>query len=62
LSSKREASLERKAVAQEDILQKKVKQLEDQLQEAKWKHDTEKSDSEARKVKVGVTEISVQEV
>jgi hypothetical protein len=38
-------------------LQKKVRQLEDQLQEAKWKHDTEKSDSEARKVKVGPTEL-----
>ncbi|PNF43192.1 hypothetical protein B7P43_G15673 [Cryptotermes secundus] len=51
MSLKREASIERKAVAQEEILQKKVTQLQDQLQEAKQKHDTEKSDSEARRVK-----------
>lgn len=44
-------------MAQEEILQNKVTQLQDQLQEAKQKHDTEKSDSEARRVKVGPTKL-----
>jgi hypothetical protein len=51
-SSNREASIDRKAKAQEEVLQKKVKQLEDQLQEATQKHNKEKSDSEARRLKV----------
>lgn len=54
--SRREAEAERKAVTQEEMLQKKVKQLEDQLQEAKQKQDKERSDSEARRVKVGPTD------
>jgi hypothetical protein len=53
MSTKREAAAERKAVAQEEMLQKKVKQLEDQLQETKQKQDKERSDNEARRVKVG---------
>jgi hypothetical protein len=53
MSSKREAAVERKAAAQEEMLQKKVKQLEDQLQETKQKQDKERSDNEARRVKVG---------
>lgn len=51
-SSNREASIERKAKIQEEVLQKKVKQLEDQLQEVTQKHNKEQSDSDARKLKV----------
>jgi hypothetical protein len=51
-SSNREASIERKAKIQEEVLQKKVKQLEDQLQEVIQKHTKEQSDSEARRLKV----------
>jgi len=51
-SSNREASIERKAKIQEEVLQKKVKQLEDQLQEVTQKHNKEQSDSEARRLKV----------
>jgi len=39
-------------MVQEEALQKKVKQLEDQLQEVK-RQDKERSDNEAHKVKVG---------
>lgn len=53
MSSKREAAVERRSVATEEMLQKKVKQLEDQLQETKQKQDKDRSDNEARKVKVG---------
>jgi hypothetical protein len=65
MSSKREASIERKAMAQEEMLQKRVTQLQDQLKESKQKHSTEISDSEARRVKVGPTklrQISVKEL
>ncbi|KDR21646.1 Centrosomal protein of 290 kDa [Zootermopsis nevadensis] len=51
MSSKREAAVERRSVATEEMLQKKVKQLEDQLQETKQKQDKDRSDNEARKVK-----------
>jgi hypothetical protein len=50
-SSNREASIERKAKIQEEVLQKKVKQLEDQLQVTQ-KHNKEQSDSEACRLKV----------
>jgi hypothetical protein len=51
-SSNREASIERKAKIQEEVLQKKVKQLEDQLQEVTQKHNKEQFDSDARRLKV----------
>jgi len=50
-SSNREASIERNAKIREEVLQKKVKQLEDQLQEVTQKHK-EQSESEARRLKV----------